>query len=282
MPRGDIRGALLDIQGTLLDAENAAVPGAPEAVAAIKASGVRVRYVTNIDSVGPRTILERLCAAGIPSEEREVFSPVVALRRYLVRQGSPRCMFLLPAELEDLLGDFRVSPGARADIVVVGDMRRDFTYEALNAALRQLLAGAELVALNKGRYYLAPDGPVLDTGAFAAALEHAADRTAYVIGKPSTELLRLALQDISVEGTAAVMVGDDAAADVGGGHAVGARTVLVRTGKFSAEALAHADVRPDIVLDSIAQLPDTMCEWARRAGEQTLSAGRPVRRDACE
>jgi ribonucleotide monophosphatase NagD (HAD superfamily) len=92
-------------------------------------------------------------------------------------------------------------------------------------------------------------------------------------------LLRLALQDVSVEGAAAVMVGDDAAADVGGGHAVGARTVLVRTGKFSDEALARADVRPDIVLDSIAQLPEAIYEWARGGTNTVGGSNGPPRRE---
>jgi phospholysine phosphohistidine inorganic pyrophosphate phosphatase len=53
-------------------------------------------------------------------------------------------------------------------------------------------------------------------------------------------------------------VGDDAAADVGGGHAVGAKTVLVRTGKFTPQALAAAAVQPDAILDSVADLPDAL------------------------
>lgn len=251
-------GVLLDIQGTLLDASNRAIPGAPEAVADLKRFGFRVRYVTNIDSVGAGTILSRLEAAGIPATLDEVFSPVVALLGFLRCQPSAGCTFLLPPELLSATSAYAVEPGRQADFVVIGDLGPGFTYERLNDALRQLLGGARLVALNKGRYYLGPDGPLLDTGAFAAALEHAAMREAYVIGKPSTELLRLALEDMRVEPTDAVMVGDDASADVGGGHAVGASTVLVRTGKFTAEALAAATVQPDAVIDTIAALPKAL------------------------
>ncbi|MBI5231860.1 MAG: TIGR01458 family HAD-type hydrolase [Coriobacteriales bacterium] len=248
-------GVLLDIQGTLLDASNRAIPGAVDAVATLKRSGVRIRYVTNIDSVGAPTILRRLTSAGIAAEIDEVFSPLVALVRFLDAQPSAACHFLLPDELASELAQYAVAEGERPDFVVVGDMRDGFAYDALNAALRHLLEGARLVALNKGRYYLAPDGPVLDTGAFAAALEHGANAEAYVIGKPSTELLRLALEDMSVAPAGAVMVGDDSVADVGGGHRVGAHTVLVRTGKFTDGALEAAPVKPDLVIDSVAGLP---------------------------
>lgn len=220
--------------------------------------GLRIRYVTNIDSVGAGTILGRLEAAGIPATLDEVFSPIAALRVFLGRRPNATCRFLLPAELASEVAEHAAKPGERPDFVVVGDLKDAFTYDLLNEALRDLLAGARLVALNKGRYYLGPHGPLLDTGAFASALEHAASTKAYVIGKPSAELLRLALEDMGVAAADSVMVGDDAVSDIGGGHAVGARTILVRTGKFTPAALANAPVSPDLIIDSVADLPDAV------------------------
>jgi len=253
-----VAGVLLDIQGTLLDATNRAIPGAADAVTRLRRDGIRVRYVTNIDSVSPRTILHRLQDAGIPSKLEEVFSPVSALVRFLSQQPSASCHLVVPDELAAELASWAAQPGQTAAFVVVGDMKDGFSYPKLNDALRQLLSGAHLVALNMGRYYLGPEGPLLDTGAFAAALEYGASTKAYVIGKPSTELLRLALQDMDVEAQSAVMVGDDAVADVGGGNSVGARTALVRTGKFTDEALAAAPVYPDAILESVADLPTAL------------------------
>ena len=65
-PHPPVRAALLDIQGTLLDASNRAIPGAPEAVADLRARGIGIRYVTNIDSVGVATIRGRLGGGGHP------------------------------------------------------------------------------------------------------------------------------------------------------------------------------------------------------------------------
>jgi hypothetical protein len=52
----------------------------------------------------------------------------------------------------------------------------------------------------------------------------------------------------------AVVVGDDLAADIGGGRAVGAATVLVRSGKGD-RPQPGADAEPDAAVDSIAGLP---------------------------
>jgi ribonucleotide monophosphatase NagD (HAD superfamily) len=57
------------------------------------------------------------------------------------------------------------------------------------------------------------------------------------------------------------MVGDDMEADVRGAHAFGMRTALVRTGKFRPDTLERLDVTPDVVLSSVADLPD----WLERS-----------------
>ena len=56
------------------------------------------------------------------------------------------------------------------------------------------------------------------------------------------------------------MVGDDVESDVGVRRAAVLRGVLVRTGKFREESLAAADPPPDEVLDSAADLPDSLAD----------------------
>jgi ribonucleotide monophosphatase NagD (HAD superfamily) len=54
------------------------------------------------------------------------------------------------------------------------------------------------------------------------------------------------------------MVGDDLQADVAGAQAIGIQGIMVRTGKFRAEELDSSAVKPDLVVDSIADLPDLL------------------------
>ena len=56
------------------------------------------------------------------------------------------------------------------------------------------------------------------------------------------------------------MVGDDLEADIGA-QKLGMRTVLVRTGKFRPDALDATQSRPDIIINSIADLPDWLERW---------------------
>ena len=51
------------------------------------------------------------------------------------------------------------------------------------------------------------------------------------------------------------MVGDDIEGDVGGASNAGMKSILVKTGKFRAETLQSSDIKPNYVIDSIADLP---------------------------
>lgn len=254
-----VRGVLLDLQGTLLAADGSAVPHAGDAVAALRAAGVAVRVVSNVDSVPPAELAKRLVAVGIDVSVSEVFSPVSAARRYLERQPGSRCFLLVADEIAGEFSAFRPN-GSAVDHVLVGDCRDGFTYDRLNEALGHLVRGARLVALQKGRRYEGTTGPVLDTGAFVSALEYGAGVQAYVVGKPSAELLRMAIDDIGCTPYEALVVGDSLVSDVAGGHTVGARSVLVRTGDFSLSELERSERKPDLVLDSVADLPDALAE----------------------
>jgi ribonucleotide monophosphatase NagD (HAD superfamily) len=62
--------------------------------------------------------------------------------------------------------------------------------------------------------------------------------------------------------TQTLMAGDDIHSDIAGAQAASIAGVLVRTGKFRPEDLT-GDIRPEFVLDSIAELPQ---RWPEIAG----------------
>jgi HAD superfamily hydrolase (TIGR01458 family) len=247
------RAVLLDLDGVLY-VEDEPIPGAVAAVAALRAQGLALRFVTNTTSRPRREILARLERLGIAVASGELVTPARLAVEHCLRGGRRRALLLVGDRVrEDLAGLEAVEHGA--DAVIVGDLGEAFDYAVLNRAFRELLGGAELVALQKNRYWRTPDGLSLDVGPFVAALEYASGRDAVVVGKPAHAFFDAVLAEAGVPAAAAVMVGDDVESDLGGALRAGLAGILVRTGKYRAEAVAAAGVRPTATVDSIAAVP---------------------------
>ena len=140
------------------------------------------------------------------------------------------------------------------DYVIIGDAGDRITYASMNHAFRCLMEGADLIALEKDRYWMDRDGLSLLAGPFVATLETATGKTATVVGKPSKAFFDLALRDMGLSAENVVMIGDDIQTDIGGAQAAGMRGVLVRTGKFRRDMLETAQVRPAAVINSIGDI----------------------------
>jgi HAD superfamily hydrolase (TIGR01458 family) len=151
--------------------------------------------------------------------------------------------------------------GEEAEAVLLGgadetdEPNRVFSYMNLARAFAELEAGADLYCLHKNRWWQTSRGPLLDSGAFIAGLEYAAEVEATVLGKPSPAFFGAALDALDADPERTWMVGDDLEADIAGAKSVGLRTVLVRTGKFREQALADSLVKPDAVVDSLGDVP---------------------------
>jgi HAD superfamily hydrolase (TIGR01458 family) len=246
----DVRGLLVDIDGTLLDGERP-VPGAPEAMARFAAAGMRIRLLTNTSRRGRAATGAALRAAGFAIDDDAILTPARLARRMILDDGAGRAaLFVTPDARRDLEGiaDERTSPAW----VVLGDLGSGFTHETLSEAMRLVRAGARLVALHRSTWWTPPEGrPVLDVGAYVAALEAATGTSALLVGKPARPFFALAIEEIGLPPAEVAVVGDDADADAGGAIAAGCRAVLVLTGKYRAGHPVPEGVR---IVGSIAEL----------------------------
>jgi HAD superfamily hydrolase (TIGR01458 family) len=138
--------------------------------------------------------------------------------------------------------------------IVIGDVGTHFSYQEMNSVFGMIMQGAEMIALQKNRFWLTSEGMKLDAGAFITALEYATGKTAQVFGKPSSQFFRQACSSLGCEPDEIVMIGDDLRADIQGGKEAGLQTIFVRTGKDKDSTLKGMAVPPDVVLNSIADL----------------------------
>jgi HAD superfamily hydrolase (TIGR01458 family) len=251
-----IEGLLLDLSGVLY-VQDEAVPGAAEALRRLRDRGIPIRLVTNTTMRPKRSILERLERLGLEADPSELLTPATLAARRCAEAGYESVSLVV---LDDLREDLEGLEEKRdsVDAVVVGDLGDRWDYDVLNRAFRRLMDGADLIALQKNRYWETSEGLSLDAGPFVSALEYATGREAEVVGKPSPAFFELALGELGVSADRAAMVGDDVEADVGGAMDAGLAGILVRTGKYREDLVRESGIEPTATVDSIADVPELL------------------------
>ena len=274
-----VRGLLLDLDGVLV-LKGGAVPGAPEALAALERAGFPYLVVTNTSLVSRATLARWGRSVGFatpPDRFQSALTASVALVRrefgerpvYVITSDDARAEFAGLNVLDGEDADAALVDGRGVAAVVLGDSPDQLTRENLNRAFRLVLRGAALIGMHRNPWWLTPEGPTLDAGTFLVGLEWATKRKARTVGKPDPAFFRVAIERMTAEAAARgeprlrrhdlAMVGDDVFNDIGGGRRAGLRTVFVRTGKHGDAELAAAargqrGYVPDAVAPSIAEV----------------------------
>jgi HAD superfamily hydrolase (TIGR01458 family) len=242
-----VRGILLDIDG-VVTVGGAALPGSLEAIQRLRELQIPFRLITNTTRRPRSRIVSGLAAIGLSIAAGDVFTPAIVARDYLAQRHLTPLLIVHP----DLLEDFAGLKKGRSEAVVVGDAADFFTYRLLNQAYRKIIHGAEFLALAKNRNFLDHDGELsLDAGPFVTGLEYASGKGALVLGKPAPAFFHLAVQSLPCDAADAVMIGDDAEADIGGAMAAGLQGILVRTGKYRPGQEAKLPLAPAFVAENL-------------------------------
>jgi HAD superfamily hydrolase (TIGR01458 family) len=250
---GTAEGLVLDLDGTVYFGD-VSIPGAAAAIEVLRRAGVRMCFATNTTRRPRSDLVSRLASIGIEVTSEELFTAPVAAARWLAGVGATRISLLLAEATFEEFEGFSIDDET-PEYVVVGDLGEEWTFDRLNLAFRALKRGAELIAIQKNRFWDPGGGLCLDAGPFIAALEYASEREAVLVGKPSTPFFVTAAEYLAVPLDRVAVVGDSVVNDVVGGQRAGCLGVAVRTGTFRDEHLEGLERPPDAVLESIADLP---------------------------
>lgn len=235
------RAVLFDLDGTLYRGDEP-IPGAVETDRALRARGVRVRYVTNNATLGREEFAAKLRRLGFPAEPGDVYSSATGTASYLVEEGLREAFVVgMPGLVQTLRtagvkvvnadeeGVVGPTPAA-GDAVVVG-LCRTFTYPLLDGAMNAVLAGARLVATNPDATFPLEGGRFAPgAGSLVAAVKTCSGVEPFVVGKPQPYLVRTILEDAGLRPEEALVVGDREDTDIACGLAAGCPTFLVLSG----------------------------------------------------
>src|SRR5262249_29897734 len=199
----------------------------------------------------------KLTRLGIQATADEVINSSVVLARYLATVDPGACVYVIgeaPMIQEMRAHGFEVRDDERVGWVVIA-FDRTFTYAKLNTALQAVKSGARLVATNPDRTCPLEGGEIPDCAGMIAAVEAVTGHTVEtIVGKPSPIILEVALAQLGVAASEAVIVGDRIETDIAMGKRLGLGTILVLSGVTRADDPRVAEIAPDLVLPSIRDL----------------------------
>lgn len=245
------QAVIFDIDG-VLEFQGRPYPGAVELVNSLREHGIRLCFLTNSTLKSRRSAAERLQKKGFSVSETEVITASSATADYLHHHKPRSIWVLLDREGQDEFAGFPRDE-ENPEYIVVGDHRSQANFDTLNRALRCLLRGAKLVAMQSELLDTSMGEAELNVGAWALMLEMASGVPAVSIGKPNPYAFELAVRQLGVERDHILMVGDRVETDILGAQLFGIRSALVRQGEFDSKDL-DGDVHPDYLLNSVADV----------------------------
>lgn len=224
--------ALLDLDGVVYIGPHA-VESAAEALAAARASGMHLAFVTNNAARPPSAVAEHLTALGIAARAEEVVTSAQAAAHYLADRLGPGAPVLVVGTvgLAEALRERGLRPVYSADDApeaVVQGYSPELDWHQLAEGAVAIRRGVPWIATNLDATVPSPRGPLPGNGSLVAALRHATGVTPLSTGKPDPTMHQESVQRSGAERP--IVVGDRLDTDIEGANAVGCPSLLVLTG----------------------------------------------------
>lgn len=248
------KSIICDMDGVIYRG-NQLIPGAAEFVQRLQRGGHKFLFLTNNSRHTPRDLKRRLEQLGISVSEDHFYTSAMATALFLQSQKPNGSAFVIgDAGLTNALYDVGYSITEHSpDYVVIGETS-SYNFELIVKAVRLIERGARFIATNPDLVGPTEFGNVPACGSLTAPIERALGIKPYYVGKPNALMMRIALKTIGDHSENTVMVGDRMDTDIVAGMEAGLKTCLVLTGVTTRDMLDRFPYRPDIVVDSVADI----------------------------
>lgn len=269
--------ALLDLDGVIYVGPTG-VPGAAEALAAARAAGMRLAFVTNNALRTPAAVAAHLTELGVPAAPAEVITSAQAACRVLAERlpAGARVLVVGGEGLRLAATEAGLTVVTSADdepAAVVQGYAPDVGWPDFVEAAVAINRGAYWLATNLDRTLPSARGPVPGNGSLAAAVQTATGVQPAAAGKPDPAMHRESV--LRSGARTPLVVGDRLDTDIEGATRVGCDSLLVLTGVTTAVDLLAAPpgLRPTYVSAGLAGLLTAHPAPERLAGDRWACGG---------
>ena len=250
---------VVDLDGVVYLGDQA-VPGARRALEACERAGSSIWFATNSSLRTPEAAAAKIRAVtGYEATSAQIVTSALAAAWVVGTLDVATALVIGEAGVRTALADRGIEivddPWA-AEAVVVG-LDLDVHYGLLRDATLAVRNGATFVATNLDPSYPMPDGQWPGAGAIVDLIRVASGTDPIAAGKPERPMIDLITSRIGPDPDV-WMVGDRPSTDLAMAKRAGWRSVLVLTGVIDSVDQVPDEWTPDLVLNSIAGLPDEL------------------------
>ena len=225
----------------------------------IRRTGGKYLFITNNSSKSVADYVKKLAKFGIEATREDFMTSSQATAYYLKQNHPGKKLYVcgtrsLIAELEE--EGFTVTTNLDEVECIVMGFDTELTFQKLHDVSYLLLTRPELpyIATNPDLVCPTEFGSVPDCGSVCIGIKNATGKEPIVIGKPSPLMPELAMAKYGCTKEETAVVGDRIYTDVKSGLNAGAMGILVLSGESTLQTLAESDVKPDLVLESAAEI----------------------------
>jgi len=257
-----IKAYLIDRDGVLVKSPGCvSIPGAKIWIQKVVKKNSPFLIASNHTLSSPEKAAQDLINAGFEINSEQVFTPLSALSKLFQMQNPGRVFVWGTAHLEEFVRQLNIQTvnDSSANTILMGFCRKT-DCRIMSLMIKAIVKNkATLLALHKNRLF-ADDQNNIEPGlgAWVSAIEYATGVEARIIGKPNPEYFKTALQMLKAKAKETVMISDDPTSDLCGAKQLGIKTVFVLSGKYPDTQILNQiepELRPDIILDSIKNVP---------------------------
>jgi len=257
-----IEGFIFDLDGTVYRGDQL-LPGAEKVIKKLRRTGKQIVFLSNKPIESRNTYAEKLCRLGIPVETSQIINSSLVTARFLSETDPGAVVYVVGEEplVKELQSHgMKVSTDPEKIEYVIASFDRKFNYDKLDLAYQAIKNGARLIATNSDKTCPVAGGEIPDAAGMIGAIEGVTGKKVEMIaGKPSSYMLRSAIDILQVDNQACLLVGDRLETDIKMAVENDILAVLVLTGVTARSDLNGSSIKPDHVLETLEEF-DSIAE----------------------
>ena len=250
-----VKSIISDMDGVIYRGKKL-VPGAKEFVNKLVTNKTPFLFLTNNSEQSALDLKRKLESLGIEGLTEDNFiTSAMATASFLHSQKPGGTVYVVGGGglISELYKQGFSLSETNPDYVVVGKTT-SLNFDMLKKSISLIMNGAKFIGTNPDVIDPTENGFEPACGSILAAIEIATGKKPYIIGKPNSLMMTIAVKQLNAHAEETMMIGDRMDTDIVCGMEAGMKTCLVLSGVSTEETLNDFPYKPDFIFDTVGDI----------------------------